>query len=155
MLDALAAWPVAAALRDSAVAYPIINAAHIISIGLLLGAIVTLDLRLLGAFRSHPLAHLAPPLVRVAATGLAGAAMTGLLLFSTRPGAYAENPAFLAKLALVGCGLMNALVLRLNPKWMEISRDARMPLSVQVQALVSLLTWIAAVIAGRWIGFLQ
>lgn len=155
MLDALAEWPVAAALRGSAVAYPIINAAHIVSIGLLLGAIVTLDLRLLGAFRSHPLAHLAPPLLRVAAAGLAGAAVTGLLLFSTRPGAYAENPAFLAKLALIGIGLLNALILRLSPKWVEIGSDEWVPRWVQAQALVSLLIWIAVVIAGRWIGFLQ
>jgi hypothetical protein len=155
VLEALSAWPVAAALRGSAVAYPLVNAAHIASVGLLLGAVVTLDLRLLGAFRSHPLAHLAPPLGRVAAAGLLGAAATGLLLFGTRPAAYLGNPAFLAKLALVGLGLANALALRLGPRWAEAAGGGRVAASVRVAALVSLLVWPGTVVAGRWIGFLQ
>lgn len=155
MLDAIAAWPVAAALRGSAVAYPIVSAIHIAAIGLLLGAIATLDLRLLGVFRSHPVAHLAPPLVRVAAAGLVGAVVSGALLFSTRPTAYAENPAFLVKLALVGVGILNVLILRLNPRWAEVSKGGQVPATVRAAALMSLLVWLGAVLAGRWIGFLQ
>src|SRR5215213_8512984 len=112
-LRALSEWPAAEMLRQSSVAYPLVNAAHIGAIGLLLGAIVTLDLRLLGAFRAHPIAHLGPPLRRVAASGFVAAAATGLLLFSTRPLAYAQNPAFLIKLALIGLGLLNVAALRL------------------------------------------
>ena len=155
MLDALASWPVAAALRGSAIAYPLVNAAHIASVGLLLGAIVTLDLRLLGAFRSHPLAHLAPPLIRVAAAGFIGAAVTGVLLFSTRPVAYLENPAFLAKLALIGLGVLNAIILRLNPRWSDVTGSERIAASVRAAAFASLLVWLGVVVAGRWIGFMQ
>ena len=155
MLDAVAAWPVAAALRGSAIAYPLVNAAHIGAVGLLLGAIVTLDLRLLGAFRAHPVAHLAPPLLRVATLGFLAAAATGLLLFTTRPVAYAENPAFLAKLALIGLALVNALALRLHPRWRRLGANGRIPRPVRAAAAVSLLAWPATVVAGRWIGFLQ
>lgn len=136
-------------------AYPIVSAIHIAAIGLLLGAIATLDLRLLGVFRSHPVAHLAPPLVRVAAAGLVGAVVSGALLFSTRPTAYAENPAFLVKLALVGVGILNVLILRLNPRWAEVSKGGRVLATVRAAALMSLLVWLGAVLAGRWIGFLQ
>jgi hypothetical protein len=155
LLDALASWPVAAALRGSAIAYPLVNAAHIASVGLLLGAIVTLDLRLLGAFRSHPLAHLAPPLVRVAAAGFIGAAVTGVLLFSTRPAAYLENPAFLAKLALIGVGVLNIMTLRLNPRWGDVTESEKIAASVRAAAFASLLVWPSVVVAGRWIGFMQ
>lgn len=155
LLQALAEWPVAAALRRSAIAYPLVNAAHIISLGLLLGAIATLDLRLLGLFRDHPVAVLGPPLWRVAACGLALAAVTGFLLFSTRPLAYAENPAFLAKLGLIGLGLLNLLVLRFNAHWRRALGGGAVHWSVRAAALLSLVAWLGAVVAGRWIGFLQ
>ncbi|GGG29523.1 hypothetical protein GCM10010964_16720 [Caldovatus sediminis] len=156
-LQALSEWPLAAALRRSGVGYPLLNAAHILAIGLLIGAIATLDLRLLGAFRAHPIAELGPPLQRVAAAGLLLAVATGALLFSTRPVAYAENPAFLAKLGLVGLGLINVLGLRCNPHWRRAvdGADGRVHGSVRAAALVSLLVWVGAVVAGRWIGFLQ
>lgn len=155
MLDTIAAWPLAAALRDSAVAYILVNAVHIAAIGLLLGAIVTLDLRLLGLFRASPISQLAPPLVRIAGAGLLVAVITGFLLFSTRPAAYLENPAFMAKLALVAVGLANVVALRLNPRWLARSDNREAPLSVRVSAIVSMGAWLGAILAGRWIAFLQ
>ncbi|MBR0682298.1 DUF2214 domain-containing protein [Roseomonas eburnea] len=147
--------PVVAVVRDSAVVYPLVNAAHVAAIGVLLGSIVTLDLRLMGLFRTHPVAHLAVPLTRMAVVGLLLAAPTGLLLFLTRPSAYLENPAFLAKLGILSLGLLNALVLRFNPGWLICLETGRLSWSVRAAALFSLLVWLAAVVAGRWIGFLQ
>lgn len=155
MLEALAAWPVAAALRGSAVLYPLVNAAHILGIGLLIGAIAILDARLLGAFRAVPLAAVAPMLVRVAGTGLALAAATGFLLFTTRPATYAQNPAFLLKLGLIGLGLANVLLLRRGEGWRAVLAGAAPGPTVRAAALASLLLWIGAIFAGRWIGFLQ
>lgn len=130
------------------------NAAHILGIGLLLGAIATLDLRLLGAFRAVPLAHLAAPLGRVAAAGLALALATGLLLFSVAPASYLGNVAFLAKLALVAAGTANALALRRGAPWRRALVEGQAGAAVRVAALLSLLLWTLAVVAGRWIGFL-
>lgn len=155
MLEALAAWPVAAALRRSAILYPLVNAAHILGIGLLIGSIASLDLRLLGAFRTVPLAQVGPMLSRVAGFGLLLAVVTGALLFSTRPGAYAGNPAFLAKLGLVALGVANAAALRLGRGWPAVLAGAPVPPGLRAAALLSLLVWIAAILAGRWIGFLQ
>lgn len=155
LLQALSDWPVAAALRRSGIAYPLVNAAHILSIGLLAGAIATLDLRILGAFRASALAQIAMPLRRVAACGAASAAVTGFLLFSTRPLTYIENPAFLIKLGLVGLGVLNALLFRRNPHWPSALAGAPIHWSLRLSAAASLLVWPVAVIAGRWIGFLQ
>lgn len=155
-LHALNDWSVAALLRESSILYPLVNAAHIGSIGLLLGAIVTLDLRILGAFRTCPLAVLAPPLVRVAGTGLLLAIATGVLLFSTRPVTYAENPAFLIKLPLIGLGLLNVIVLHRAPQWRRALRgEAVVGPAAKVGAAISLLVWAGVLVAGRWIGFLQ
>ncbi|MFC4165708.1 DUF6644 family protein [Teichococcus aestuarii] len=152
-IEALAAWP-GAALRRSAIAYPLANAAHILSIGVLLGAIVTLDLRLLGVFRGVPLPHLAGPLARMAGWGLGFALLTGLLLFSVSPGAYLGNAAFQIKLALVLAGTLNALALHRGAPWRRALAEGETGAALRVAALLSLLVWTLAVLAGRWIGFL-
>ncbi|MGQ9370764.1 hypothetical protein [Azospirillum sp. ST 5-10] len=152
-LRALGDWPGAVALRASSTAYMLVNAAHILAFALLVGAIATLDLRLLGAFRAAPLAGFAPPLARVAATGLALAVLTGLALFSVRPVAYAETPAFLAKLALVGAATANALILRRTAGWRAALAGGEPGAAVRASALLSLALWAATVLAGRWIGF--
>ena len=128
-LQALAAWPVAGFFRESTVAYASLNAAHILSIGLIVGSIATLDLRVLGLFKAFPLGALAPPLSRVAAAGVLLAATTGFLLFSARPLAYAANPAFLTKMSLVAVGIANALILRANTNWRPaVGGDVKSPL---------------------------
>jgi hypothetical protein len=155
LLQALAAWPIAAYFRASTVGYATLNGLHILSIALLVGAIATLDLRMLGVFRSAPLSGLAYSLSRVAAAGVALSIVTGALLFAVRPIAYAENPAFLAKVSLVALGVVNALALRANRHWRAAREGGPLPDSVRLQALLSLLIWTAAIFAGRWIGFLQ
>ncbi|WP_145959033.1 hypothetical protein [Sphingobium sp. SCG-1] len=81
---ALATSEVASALRLSRWGYAAVNATHIAALGLLFGSVVTLDLRLLGLWRSTVLADLARPLVPIAAVGLIIAVASGLLLFVTR-----------------------------------------------------------------------
>lgn len=124
-------------------------------IGLLLGAIATLDARLLGAFRRAPVAVLAPPLVRVAASGLSLAIITGGLLFSVRPAEYAGNPAFLTKLGLVALGLLNVAALRVLPEWRLALAGGAVGRSVRMGAAASLIVWLTAILAGRWIAFVD
>jgi hypothetical protein len=73
---ALARW-----LKGSFIAYPIVNALHIMSIGALLTSVVLMDLRICGAFRSLPYAAFVALLRRVALGAFAGALVTGSLLF--------------------------------------------------------------------------
>ncbi|WP_458093328.1 DUF6644 family protein [Roseomonas sp. WA12] len=152
-LGALAGWSVAAALRRSTVLYPLVNAAHILGIGLLVGSIFTLDARVLGAFGRVPLGVLGPPLVRVAGIGLTVAVATGFLLFSVRPVEYSGNTAFLVKLGLLAFGLLNVLVLHRGAGWRGALAGGRIAWPVRAAAAVSILVWTGAVVAGRWIGF--
>lgn len=154
-VQALADWPVAAFLRASSLAYIFVNAAHILSLALLVGAIAVLDLRLLGLFRRLRLAEAGPVLSRIAGMGLGGAVLTGFLLFSVRPGAYLENPAFLAKLAVIGLGLGNVAWLHASRSWRAALAGYAVAPSLRVGAATSLLVWAGAVLAGRWVGFLQ
>lgn len=150
----LAATPVAAALKASATLYLVVNAAHILSIGLVVGAILPLDLRLAGLVRSAPVAAIGPLLSRTAAVGIVLALVTGLCLFSVRPTEYAGNPAFLAKIALVALGIANALLLHRGRGWRQAIETETIRPALRVQAVLSLVIWISAVLAGRWIAFI-
>jgi len=153
LLDHLAQWPGAFVLRRSSLAYLLVNAAHILSIALLVGPVVTLDLRLLGLFGRVPLPPLHSVLVRTGLAGFACASATGLALFSVRPVEYAQNPAFLAKIAILVLAVLNLFVLTRLESW-RVARDGG-PVSgaVRLSALASILLWLGAVVAGRWIGF--
>ena len=90
------------ALRESVLAYPLVNALHIVGIALLFGAIVALDLRLIGwKPEAGPSEAIARLLLPVAIGGLLLAIPAGLLLFATDARAYAASPLFQAKMLLV------------------------------------------------------
>ncbi|GAA3063132.1 hypothetical protein GCM10010520_09020 [Rhizobium viscosum] len=154
LLEWLAATTLAVELRRSATLYMFVNAAHILAIGLLVGAILPLDLRLAGLFEKVPLEVIAPFLSRSAGVGLALALLTGFCLFSVRPGEYAANPAFLAKLGLIAFGILNVLVVHAGQGWRTAITIGIVRPAMRFSAALSAMIWIAAVVAGRWIGFL-
>ena len=94
VLDALVASAPAQWLRFSRWGYAAVNTTHVFGIALLVGAILPLDLRLIGLWRSVALEPLARVLVPVAATGLLLAVSTGAFLFITRATEYAAIELF-------------------------------------------------------------
>lgn len=153
-LEQLTALPPALWLRRSATLYLLVNAAHIGAIGLLIGSIVPLDLRLLGVLKPTSLALLAPVLARTASLGLALAVLTGATLFTVRPQEYLQNPAFVVKMGLLGAGAINAWLVRRGGAWGQVLQGRRPSSALRCQAAVSLLLWTGCLVAGRWIGFL-
>ncbi len=149
----LGSWPGARWLQGSGTAYLFVNATHVLGIALLLGSILVLDFRLLGGLRSVPLAVLGPLNARVAACGVALALTTGFWLFTVQPREYLGNPAFLIKLGLVALALVNVLVQHANPAYGRALEGAPISLGVRASAAASALLWLAALVAGRWIGF--
>ena len=116
---------------------------------MLVGAIVLLDLRLLGAWRSIPLADVARPAVAVSATGLAIAFLTGPLLLIVQATEYAANPFLYLKFGAILVGLINIAALRLAGDWTEEGTHIRRG----VAALLSLLAWLSALTMGRMIAY--
>ena len=154
ILEWLSATTPALALRRSGTLYMFVNAAHILAIGLLIGAILPLDLKLAGFFRKLPVEIVGPFLSRTAGVGLAAAILTGFCLFSVRAVEYAANPAFLAKLGLIALGLLNLSIVHLGRGWKTAVSSGIVRPGLRFSAVLSAAIWIAAVIAGRWIGFL-
>jgi hypothetical protein len=145
------------ALRRSHWVYPIVNTGHIVGIALLFGAIVPLDLRLIGLWRRIPIGPMARLLLPVALTGLALAALTGALLFSVSAVKYAGMTLFQAKLLLILAGLANALVLRRTVAWAVYDDDGLRGTTprLRLAGLLSIGCWLAAIVAGRMLGYLD
>jgi hypothetical protein len=150
VVEWISAWPPAIWLQQSTTAYLLVNAAHILGIGLLVGAILPLDLRLMGCFRHAPLDVLGPFLRRSAAVGLAIAITTGLTLFSVDPAGYLANDAFVWKVVLLAMALCNIAYQYLRRKDRHVPKTT---ISSRVVAGISFGLWLGVLIAGRWIGF--
>lgn len=153
-MEALLAWLEASALAEwvrlSRWGYATINALHVLGIALLIGAIVSLDLRLLGLYQQLTLQALGRLLEAVAVGGLILAMATGSMLFLADPGGYADMPLFRLKLTLIALAITNALLLNLGPGLANAT-----PRRLRLAAGLSLLLWPAALIAGRFLAFVE
>ena len=153
-VDWIGTWPGAVLLQRSGTAYLFVNAAHIASIGLLIGGILPLDLRLAGLLRAAPLAAIGPFLSRSAAIGLGLAIATGLWLFTVKPREYLENDAFLWKMGLLALAVVNIAVQHRNHHYRLALDGGAIHTSVRLVAGCSAVLWLAVLVAGRWVGFL-
>jgi hypothetical protein len=144
-------------MRDSGVwTYGVVNLAHILGIAMLFGAIVVLDLRLLGVWRAVPLAALSGPAVTVAATGFALAVLSGIPMLATKAGDYIGNPFLFIKFPAIALALANVVLLHRSPAWKvhrlrDLSPRERHRLAGGAAA--SLVFWLTAITAGRMIAY--
>lgn len=120
-----------------------------LGIALLVGAIVLLDLRLLGLWRGVPVALIARPAVAVASTGLAIALLSGPLLLIVQATQYVSNPFLYIKFGAILVGLANLVALRFAGDW----TDDRFARRRAAAGFVSLIAWLAALTAGRMIAY--
>lgn len=159
---AAAAWPIFLALQESALGhamraspflYPAAEILHILGFVLLVGSIVSLDLRLLGAGQSVAIQPMARLLLPISRFGFLLAIAMGFLLFSADAAHVVGNPAFRAKLLLIVAALVNIAIAHAGP-WRRIAlwRAEASP-GAKLGALVSLLLWVGAVCAGRLIAY--
>lgn len=147
---ALEASEAASYLRSARWGYAAVNALHILGIALLVGAILPLNLRLLGLWRGVERSVLVRVLVPTAATGLSLAALAGALLFSVRASEYAALTVFQVKLALISLGTLAALWAHFRDgQLLETSSAGRL----RLHAIVSILCWLGALSCGRLIAF--
>jgi hypothetical protein len=137
-------------------AYAIVNLMHILGIASLFGAILVMDLRLLGFWRRVQLRPIADVAVPVARGGFALAAATGVGLLATNATEYDGNPFLLIKFPAIAIGLINALLLARSAAWRAAREGIPSPHDVRRLGLmggVSLASWLTAVTAGRMIGY--
>src|SRR5690606_16501290 len=97
-------------MRGSDRAYPVVNLVHLLGLVLLVGPMLLLDLRLLGAGRQYPLPAVSATLTPWAVVGLLLLLPSGALLFAADAGPLLGNPVMQVKLLLIALGIGNALL---------------------------------------------
>lgn len=156
------AWLEASALADflrglGIWTYGLINLAHVLGISLLFGSIALLDLRLLGAWRSIPIATLARPTVPMAGVGFVLAIASGIMMFSFNTTEYHGNPFLYIKLPMVVVGLINVAVITRLPAWQRAMAGAEAEsadsIVLKAAGALSLLIWLTVIVCGRMIGY--
>lgn len=140
------------ALKVSFLAYPLVNALHILAIGVLVTTVLLMDLRILGLFGSVERTPLLRLLRRIIAAVFPVAVLTGLALFSIRAHEYAVNPAFQVKLVLIVLAGLNLLAFSLLAPGDPGEKGFRT--AAKISAALSMVIWIGVLVAGRFIAFL-
>lgn len=143
-------------IAQSTWAFPTLETLHVISLVTVLGTIFVMDLRMLG-LTSNKFAVTATAKDTLPWTwgAFVAAAITGGLLFVSKATSYVINPYFLLKMAFIALAGLNMMYFhfityRTVEHW---DRDASMPASVKVAAVLSLIFWVLVVFFGRAIGF--
>jgi hypothetical protein len=144
-------------MRESGVwTYGFVNLVHILGIATLFGAVLILDLRLLGFWSNIALPAISRPAVPVAATGFAIAAVSGVCLLATKATEYIGNPFLYIKFPAIGLGPLNVAALNCLPAWKQHkSRElsSREQAALAIFGGISLICWLTAISAGRMIGY--
>jgi len=132
--------------------FPVIESVHLLGLAVLGGAILVVDMRLLGlGLKNHPVTELA----REARPFLVGALVvmiaTGVPLFLSEPIKLYYSQPFWNKMAALAIGLVFTFTIRARVTGTESVRNTARRQAV-VGAL-SLALWFTVAASGRWIGF--
>jgi hypothetical protein len=127
--------------------YPALEIVHIVGIGLLLGSLVLVELRIWGRAAELPLQPLARFGLRLTLVGFAVAAASGTAMFLTQSTELLGNRPFLIKMGLLVCAGLNTIAFHGRGGLARNDRVAR------GQTLLSLGLWLAIIICGRSIAY--
>jgi hypothetical protein len=139
-------------IRESIWLFPVIEAFHLLGLGLTVGAVLMVDLRLLGVgLRKQPVAELAAAVQPWLLGSLTLMVTSGTLLFlSEAVKCYYSFP-FWVKMTSLFLVLIFTFTVRRRVTRTGLASD-RLLLG-RVTALVSLTLWFGVAWGGRWIGF--
>lgn len=155
MLESFFRWcestPVGRAVAESVWAFPILEAVHLLGLCMLGGALLVVDLRLLGAgLTGQPVARLARHARRWLITALVIMVATGIPLFLSEAIKAYYNTSFWVKMITLPVALVFTFAVR-----ERVARGEGLEPGVRgkVVGAVSLALWFTVAAAGRWIGF--
>jgi len=136
-----------AALKSHVWAYPALEVVHIVAIGLLLGNLILLELRVFGMGAALPVKPLARLSLGLVATGFCLAATSGLLMFASQPEELLANRIFTFKMLFLLLAACNAGLFH--------ARDSltKMDITARVYMVISTVLWLLVVTCGRWIAY--
>jgi hypothetical protein len=143
-------------IRENDLLFPFIESVHVLSICLVVGSILAVDLRLLGlASIRRSVSRVTHGILPLTWCAFVVAVASGGLLFISNATKYLGNGFFIAKLFLIGAAGLNMMIFHAIsakdlPRW---ENESRLPLPVRLAGGLSILLWVAVVACGRWVGF--
>jgi uncharacterized protein DUF6644 len=142
-------------IRESDWLFPTIETVHVFALVLVVGSIMTVDLRLLGfANRDRPFSELAAEMLPWTWVAFLVAASAGLMMFSSKALIYYGNIPFRLKMCCLLLAGINMLVFHwLGTRHLAAWDRKEPPRPAKFAGGASLLLWAGIVAAGRWIGF--
>src|SRR5207253_1371737 len=125
---------------------------HLVGLGVTAGAVLLVDLRLLGVgLRDHPVSQLAKDTEPWLLGSLTLMFASGIPLFLSEATKCYYSFAFWVKMTCLFLVIVYTFTIRRRVTWMD-ETDGR-PLKGKAAAVVSLLLWFGVAWGGRWIGF--
>ena len=156
LIASLEASAVATGIRNSLYWFPLIEAAHVLGLTMVVGTIAIVDLRLLGlASTRRPFSAVASDVLKWTWLAFAVTATTGALMFVTNANTYYHSAHFRAKMALLALSGLNVLLFELTARRFvrDWDRNAAAPVAGRAVAALSLVMWVGVIVLGRWVGF--
>ena len=136
-------------VRESIWAFPVIEAVHLVALCVIGGAILLVDLRLLGAgLTGHAASDLARHVRPWLLAGLAVMLSTGVLLFLSEAIKCFYNTSFWVKMTTLPVALAFTFAVK-NRSLDGLDTSTRS----RVLGAVSIALWFTVAAAGRWIGY--
>ncbi len=135
--------------------FPFLESIHVIAAAMVVGSILTVDLRLLGlAARRYSISTLSRELVPWSWGAFVLATITGLGMFITRAASHVVNPAFQWKLVLLMLAGLNMAYFhfRVYKHIAQWDTARATPTQLKVIGGLSLFLWSGVMLAGRWVG---
>ena len=147
--------PLPTQIRESDWLFPTIETVHVFALVLVVGTIMTVDLRLLGvANKERPFSQVASEMLPWTWVAFSIAALAGMLMFSSKALTYYGNIPFRLKMiCLLLAGINMVMFHWLGTRRLAAWDRGRPPLAAKFAGGASLLLWTTIVAAGRWIGF--
>ena len=121
---------------------------HFVGLSMLFGALLIVDLRLLGFMRSVPI-RAALAFLPFAIIGFTINLLTGIEFFVNDPFMYWPNPAFRLKMFLILVAGLNALIFTLMEYRHLLKDDESTSLFTRATAALSLTLWLTIMLLGR------
>ena len=134
--------------------WPIAETIHFFGLCLLLGALLVIDLRLLGVNRLLPAISL-HSLLPVAYVGFGLNLATGIVFYVGDPHRYTVNIAFQLKVLFLVLAGLNALYyqMKIYPQMVNWNESSAIPTDARVVGMLSLLLWVGVLAGGRLIPY--
>ena len=150
VLQAIKSWGISAAIRDSSWVFPALETIHFIGLCLFLGAMLVVDLRLIGVLKSGAVRD-SVRFTRIAIPAFGLNLVSGFLMAVSNPAIYAYNPMFWLKLTLLVIAGANVVFFELveRRRVIHLAEGEATDGSIKFVAALSLVLWAAIIAVGR------